>query len=183
MTGHGCGKALVARHRVTSYANSIKLSHPPPLTWASRSRTAAARNLSSAGGCLGWRRKGVSMTEHAGLIQVTTFRPTPDDAMKCWPCAPKPKSAPPRPTAASGHRLARWTTIRKPWWQSPGGAAGTAWRHSSKRPLLLKPGIALFAAPVHAAYVGGLGECVGVGDGQRGRREIGARQIDLIVRL
>jgi hypothetical protein len=42
MTGHGCGKALVARHRVTSYANSIKLSHPPPLTWASRSRTAAA---------------------------------------------------------------------------------------------------------------------------------------------
>jgi hypothetical protein len=109
MTGHGCGKALMARHRVTSYANSIKLSHPPLLTWASRSRTAAARNLSSAGGCLGW--------------------------------------------------------------------------HSSKRPLLLKPVIALFAAPVHAAYVGGLGECVGVGDGQRGRREIGARQIDLIVRL
>ena len=22
--------------------------------------------------------------------------------MSCWPCAPKPKSAPPRPTAASG---------------------------------------------------------------------------------
>jgi hypothetical protein len=25
-----------------------------------------------------------------------------DDAMKCWPCAPKPMSAPSRPTAASG---------------------------------------------------------------------------------
>jgi hypothetical protein len=32
---------LAARHRITSYANSIKLSHPPPLTRASGSETAA----------------------------------------------------------------------------------------------------------------------------------------------
>jgi hypothetical protein len=42
-------------------------------------------------------------------------------------------------------------------------------------PLLPEPVIALFAR-----QYGQLGECADVGDGQRGRQEIGARQIDLI---
>jgi hypothetical protein len=44
-----------------------------------------------------------------------------------------------------------------------------------KRPLLPEPVIALFARQYAQ-----LGECAGVGDGQRGRQEIGACQIDLI---
>jgi len=44
-----------------------------------------------------------------------------------------------------------------------------------KRPLLLEPVIALFARQYAPP-----GECAGVGDGQRGRQEIGARQIDLL---
>src|SRR6185437_5474682 len=47
---------------------------PPP--GPSRNRSFDV-TMDSAGGFLGCRRKGVSMTEHAGLIQVTTFRPAP----------------------------------------------------------------------------------------------------------
>jgi quinol monooxygenase YgiN len=75
-TSMGPDAYLVARHRITSYAHSIKLSHPPPLTWASGSdRRVKIWVVQAAAPGAGGRE--FSMTEHAGLIQVTTFRPAP----------------------------------------------------------------------------------------------------------
>jgi hypothetical protein len=74
--------------------------------------------------------EGVSMTEHAGLIQVTTFRPVPgrrDEVLAL--CAGIQERA----AAAGGCFGVQTCTVDgvwKPWWQFPGGAAGAAWRRS-----------------------------------------------------
>ena len=68
------------------------------------------------------------MTEHAGLIQVITFRPAPGDVMTCWLCAPRSKSAAVADGCFGAQTRTR-TRIRTPWRQSPGSTTGAAWRH------------------------------------------------------
>ncbi len=117
------------------------------------------------------------MAEHAGLIQVTTFQPAPgrrDELLAL--CAETQERA----AAADGCFGAQTCTVEE---DPDAVVAISRWRDrpsARQTPAAARASHRALRRPAPAAHVGGLGECAGVGDGPRGRREIGARQIDLI---